>query len=300
MVPAFRISRLLRSATDAFTQFEHVRWQGAVAPYDRLFGQLTNQAARRIVEKLKQENDLPKGRGLDCATGPAYVLENAMKYGFQGKDLVGVDFSAAMLKRAEERLQNSDITWLEADIQTSFICSRSEKFAWCSCNFGVLHLARPEDFFRVARQVLKPRGFFAFTVWSALDRSPAFQIALNSIKAHGSLEVGLPEGPPFFRYSDPEEARKDLVDAGFDPLQIHTEEVDMAWTLSDAEDLWHAFLEGTARTGGLLERQSPEAKRSIKQAMFEACSSLQPSGVSVPPYTLKQPCMLITARTPQA
>ena len=37
----------------------------------------------------------------------------------------------------------------------------------------------------------------------------------NSVRAHGSMDVGLPAGPNFFLFSDPEHSAKALLAAGF-------------------------------------------------------------------------------------
>eukprot|EP00933_Yihiella_yeosuensis_P039014 TRINITY_DN32963_c0_g1_i1.p1 TRINITY_DN32963_c0_g1~~TRINITY_DN32963_c0_g1_i1.p1 ORF type:complete len:304 (+),score=54.27 TRINITY_DN32963_c0_g1_i1:34-945(+) len=297
---ALRASLPLRSAADAFTLFEHSRWQAAVSPYDRIFGRLTQQAASHVVKHVQKHAAMiePGTKGLDCATGPGYVIEEALRHGFRGEDLVGADFSSAMLQRAKERIPNRSVSWIEADIQQQFSQEHSGGYGWCSCNFGVLHLGNPDAFFSAARKVLRPGGVLVFTVWSALDRSPAFQIPLKAIQKHGSVDVGLPDGPPFFKYSDESESRTALINAGFDSDQIRIEELDMQWILDQPEDLWEAFLEGTARTGGLLERQAPSAKEAIRQAMHEALLALQPSSSSVPPYILRQPCILVSAKTP--
>lgn len=288
-----------RSFSDAcaFTRFEHERWEGAVNPYDRIFGRLTAHAARDVVQHVMSRG--PAGPGLDCATGPGYVVEEALRRGAAGSDLVGCDFSGAMLRRARERVPDAGVEWLEADIQEPLPEAMQGRFAWCSCNFGVLHLARPEDFFQVARQVLRPGGLFVFTVWADLARSPAFQIPLQAIERHGSMDVGLPPGPPFFKYSDPKVATDAVVAAGFDASSVSADLVDMRWELDKPEELWTVFLEGTARTGGMLERQRPEARAAIEQAMRDAVEKAQQgSGTKAPPYVLSQPCLRVSAAVP--
>lgn len=280
----------------AFTRFEHERWEAAVRPYDRIFGSLTAQAARHVVDTVLRHGE--SGPGLDCATGPGYVVEEALRRGVPATDLVGTDFSAAMLDRARERVAEPSVTWLEADIQECPPADLQGRFAWCICNFGVLHLARPESFFAAARAALQPGGILAFTVWAELGKSPAFQIPLQAIEKHGSTDVGLPPGPPFFKFSDPSTAAKALGEAGFECSSICTELVDMEWFLDRPEDLWEVFCEGTARTGGMLERQEPSARERIEAAMREAVIAAQPPQRVVPPYVLVQPCLLVTAQVP--
>ena len=77
---------------------------------------------------------------------------------------------------------------------------------------------------------------------------------LQAIETHGDPNVRLPEGPPFFRFSDPAESERTLRKIGFTNLLIA--EVQQIWRLSSPDDLFVAFYEGTARTGGLLRAQS--------------------------------------------
>ena len=72
-------------------------------------------------------------------------------------------------------------------------------------NFALHHLARPEAALRHIARVLKPGGRFAFTVWATPADSVGHRILLGALNAHGTMEVGLPAGPPLFRFADPQE-----------------------------------------------------------------------------------------------
>ena len=41
-------------------------------------------------------------------------------------------------------------------------------------------------------------------------------LCLHAVEAYGEPRVELPEGPPFFRFSDPAECVKELIAAGFE------------------------------------------------------------------------------------
>ena len=52
--------------------------------------------------------------------------------------------------------------------------------------------------------------------WARPEKRPRAKIVNDAIEAHVDLDVGLPEGPPRYLYSDKEECRKVLEQSGFD------------------------------------------------------------------------------------
>jgi hypothetical protein len=81
--------------------------------------------------------------------------------------------------------------------------------------FGMPHFPDPEAVVREAYRVLKPSGRFAFTVWDVPDKVVGFGAIYEAIRAHGTLDVGLPVGPNFFLFSDPAQSQRVLQAAGF-------------------------------------------------------------------------------------
>ena len=88
---------------------------------------------------------------------------------------------------------------------------------------------------------------------------------------YGTLEVPLPPGPPFFRFSDPEESSRILLETGFQEPRI--ESLRLTWRVPSAPELLRAFEEGTARTGPTLLAQSPEDLARIRNAILERASA---------------------------
>ena len=107
-------------------------------------------------------------------------------------------------------------------------------------NFGLLHLARPEAALAEAMRVLRPGGRYAFTVWAPPDQAVGFGMVLRAIERCGRLDVGLPEGPPFFRFSNADECRTELGRAGFVGASVRT--LPLRWTLSSPDDVYEAAL----------------------------------------------------------
>lgn len=200
---------------------------------------------------------------LDIATGPGYVAANALERGCR---VVGIDFSDAMIAKARQKFPEIDFWQGEAD-DLEF---NESEFDAAVMNFGLLQLAQPEEAIRQAFKVIRSKARFAFTVWTKPEESVAFRIVLRAIETYGDSNVSLPNGPPFFRYSDAEHCRVALKNVGFSSINI--QEIKMLWTLSSPDELFRAFYQGTARTGGLLRAQSSSALSSIQSAINDAVS----------------------------
>lgn len=134
--------------------------------------------------------------------------------------------------------------------------------------FGMCHLPNPDVALREAFRVLKPGGRVAFTVWDIPDRAVGFGAAYAAIRAHGSTDVGLPVGPNFFLFSDPEQSTKALQNAGF--VSPSCLQVPQVWRISDPQRVFEVLTEGTVRAAATLRAQSPRAREAIQAALRDA------------------------------
>src|SRR5207302_5786133 len=112
-------------------------------------------------------------------------------------DVTGLDFSSAMI--AEARRRHPAIEFSEGDAEA--LPFDASAFDAVVMNFGLLHLARPDTAIAEAHRVLRPGGRYALTVWAPPEQAVGFGMTLRAIQEHGNPNVGLPEGPPFFRFS---------------------------------------------------------------------------------------------------
>jgi SAM-dependent methyltransferase len=131
----------------------------------------------------------------------------------------------------------------------------------------MLHLARPEAAIAEAFRVLRPGGRYAFTVWDTPARAVGFGIILESVQLHGTMDVPLPEGPPFFRFSDPEESKRALASVGFINPQVL--QIPQVWTLESGDALLTTFQTAAVRTAALLRAQSRDALEKIRREVNE-------------------------------
>jgi SAM-dependent methyltransferase len=240
-----------------FHDFEQSGWQRAAGRYGDSFGSLTSQTIARLLNAASVERGT---RLLDVASGPGYV---AAAGAAQGATVCGVDFSSEMVRVATRRYPG--IRFLEGDAEA--LPFRDASFDAVTINFGLLHLAQPDAALAEARRVLVAGGRCALTVWATPDVSVGFGIVLRAVEMNGRMDVPLPEGPPFFRFSDPEEATRSMRAAGF--VDPHVEQIPLVWRLESVNALYDAFIEGAVRTAALLRAQTPGATVAIRRAVIE-------------------------------
>jgi ubiquinone/menaquinone biosynthesis C-methylase UbiE len=249
-----------------FAKFEHEFWEGAADAYDSGFGNITAKTAQYLLDEVQ----LRSGQKLlDLACGPGYIAAAALQF---GAEVTGVDFSLHMIALAAKKysraiLRVGDAQNLEFEDNT---------FDAITCNFGIMHLPEPQKCFSESLRVLKPGGRFAFVVWNAPDKPGALNIIMNAIKEHGTLEIKLPEGPPFFQYAHHDNATKAVKDAGF--TDVRAQDVGIHWTIKNADDMIGAFYNGGARIGGILRAQNPEALAKIRAEVAQKIESHRANG----------------------
>ena len=266
----------------AFRDFEHAGWTSNVSEYEAAFTRLTRQAVAPLLDAVNLRHG---ARLLDVATGPGYVAAAAAA---RGARALGVDFSAPMVAHASAI--NPAVEFQEGDAEALSLedCS----FDAVVMNFGMLHLARPERAMTEAARVLKPGGCFAFTVWARPEEAVGFEIILNAIQTHGNPEVQLPQGPSFFRFSDPAECGRTLREAGF--LNVRVTSIPQVWRFNAPGGLFDAIYYGGVRIKAVLRAQSNEALEAIRNAASEATKNFNRGGT----IELPMPAILASAVKP--
>ena len=237
----------------AFREFEHDGWQAIAARYHGGFSSVTTQSVTALLDAAQVSRGM---RVLDLACGPGYVAAAAAARGAQA---TGIDFSTAMVEEARSRYRGVDFR--EGDAEA--LSFPDSSFDAVVMNFGMLHLARPEQALQESHRVLRPGGRVAFTVWDSAEKCRGFAIVLAAIQKYGDLNVPIPAGPPFFRFSDPEESRRVLIAAGFsDPTISH---VPQTWLLPSPDALFDVMYNASVRNAALLHAQKAEVLEDIRR-----------------------------------
>ena len=248
----------------AFREFEHKGWQEIASRYHGGFAAVTTQSVSALIDASFAAHTPAGLRLLDVACGPGYVAAAAAS---RGATAIGIDFSSEMVEEARGRYRGIEFQEGDAE-QLSF---PDFSFDAVVSNFGMLHLARPEKALAEANRVLRPGGRVAFTVWDTPDKAIGFGIVLSAIQKFGDLNVPIPPGPPFFRFSDPAECKRVLAAAGF--TNVTVTHVPQLWLLDSGETLFEVMYNGSVRNAALLRGQSPDVLEMIRREILQAVAN---------------------------
>jgi ubiquinone/menaquinone biosynthesis C-methylase UbiE len=248
-----------------FADFELAGWENeaTAAEYDRHLSLVTTQSTEALLD------DAGVGSGhrvLDIATGAGYVAAAAAR---RRAHPIGIDFSSTQVRLARQRYL--DIRFEQANAEA--LPFESESFDAVVNAFGLCHLPHPDLALREAFRVLKPGGRFAFSVWDVPERTVGFGALYAAIRAHGSMDVGVPGGPNFFMFSNAEQSIQALRAAGFANPTFR--QVPQVWRVAGADELFAMVATGTVRAAATLRAQSAQARHAIRESVREAISGFR-------------------------
>lgn len=248
-----------------FRRIERAGWKRLARGYDIYFGDV----AAQMIDPLLDAAGVAAGtRVLDLCCGPGYVAARARE---RGASPIGIDYSSEMVALAKESYP--DIAFHEGDAESLHFEDRS--FEAVVMNLGLHHIVHPERALAEAARVLRPEGRLAFTVWASPSDSIAHRIIFEAVKAHGRLDV-VPEGPPMFRFSDAQECQDVCAAAGLSDVTVRT--LQLVWDVPAPHGLIEAGQAGGVRLAMLLDGQTGEALRRIKEAVQAASAGYEHDG----------------------
>jgi len=277
------------SAEAAFQPFKHFEqrgWRAVAERYDAAFVGATGQSIAPMLDALGTG---PGVRLLDVASGTGDAAAAAKA---RGASVLGVDFAAEMVALAQRKWPG--VEFREGDAEN--LALPDAEFDAVMMNFGVLHLANPDRALAECFRVMRAGGRLAFTVWEPPPQTVPFAIVLEAVEKHGILNIGVPPGPPMFRFADSREALRVLSEVGFTNVGFRALPITLA--IAEPDDLFQFMLEAGVRTSGLLKAQSPVALDAIRDYMSQRVTACRLPHHADSRYLLSMPAVLITATKP--
>jgi SAM-dependent methyltransferase len=169
-------------------------------------------------------------RVLDVGSGPGLVAAAAAE---RGAEVIGVDFSEAMVAQARRRYPGLEFQKAAGES----LPFDGGTFDAVVGNFVLHHAAQPEQALREASRVLRSGGRVGFTVWADLPKLEAFGLFFSAVEQH----AGAAELPhrPLFGISDFDVLHGMLRTAGFRDSTVR--ELPIAWRTSSLDPYFAAF-----------------------------------------------------------
>ena len=195
---------------------ENINFGGSVPEnYDRYLGPVFfDPYANDLTARLKGHllHDV-----LELACGSGIVTRHMRNTLAPAVRIVATDLNPGMLGFARQKFApEENIEWKEAD--ASALPFPDTAFDAVVCQFGLMFVPDKEAAMRESFRVLKPGGFFLFSVWNAIEHHPVAEVTHQTI---GSFFDNDP--PDFyelpFSFHDAAAIRKLLEDAGFTDIE---------------------------------------------------------------------------------
>ena len=246
---------------EIFANREQEGWslKEIVDAYVRLFGPITDVAARLMVER----EGGPQRNVLDLCCGQGSLTAMLCD---SGANVSGLDFSESMLELASNAAPTASLHKGDAaDLPFS-----DRTFDAVLCNFGMMHLPDQPKALREIRRVLNPSGRFIMATWAAPDASPAFGIVFGAIKANADFSQA-PLQPDLFAFANPSVAAQMMSEAGL-KLVSH-DLVTTDWVLERPEELFEIFLNATVGASMVIKSQTMDTIQKIEAVISQKVAS---------------------------
>ena len=267
-----------------FREFEQAGWSdnSTAVSYHQHLGQVTTGCIPDLLDAAHVKRG---DKVLDVACGAGYVAAAARD---RGAAAAGVDFSPSQVRLAQQTYPG--IRFVEGDAEA--LPFPDGEYDAVLNAFGLPHATNADKVASQSHRVLKPGGRFAYASWCEASKCIGFSMVYDAIRAHGTLDVGLPPGPNFFGYGDVTYANELLGRAGF--TDISAKEVPLVWRAPSPEFIIDTLSTGTVRAAATLKRQSPENLAKIKQHMRDRVSQFRADGG----YAVPSPALVVAGRKP--
>lgn len=235
----------------------------------------------------------PGHRVLDLGCGTGYPsLLAAQAAGKEGR-VIGLDLAEGMLavaRRKAERLGLDNLTFQTGDVTS--LSAETESVDSVISRFCLMFLPDvPKAVSEIAR-VLKPGGYLAAAVWSAMEKNPFISLPMEVLSSIFTLPPPDPEQPGVFRLARPGDLLGMVHRAGLTGLT--DEEVPGESYYESPQEYFSSLMEIAAPVQRLFSQLSPAQQKEAEAGIMKAVASFRRKDRIVLPMAIR----LVVARKP--
>ncbi len=243
-------------------------WDAAAAGWNKWWP-LFERCAQHVSDRLVELTGVGPGANvLDIATGNGEPALTAARRVAPGGRVIATDQSPGMLAIARERATAIGITNVEfREIDGEVLTIPERDFDAIVCRWGLMFMPDVKGALRGIHQHLRTGGRFATAVWSTAEKMPLTSIGAEAVRKIAGLPPPPPDALGPLRLADESMMRDMLAEAGFKDVTV--ERIPVTFELESAADFAQFRVDVAAPFRVLLERQPPEKRAKIIEAVIE-------------------------------
>lgn len=211
-------------------------------------------------------------RVIDIACGPGALSLRAARH---GASVLGVDLSPGQIAILEDRAAKEGLTQLQAQVMDGqSLALEDATFDAGFSMFGIMLFPDRSRGFEELHRVVRPGGRVAISAWADPSEIEWFSLFKEAVET--AVPAFDPPPPPFIDLTDPSRFEQELVDAGFESVEVHR--ID-AYTVSQGSAAsWRKLAEANPVLPALFEALGEDAVADIEATFLELYEERYPSG----------------------
>lgn len=267
-IRAMSTQSTLRS--DQYRQLVRDEWtnEATLAAWRKWHPKIVFQLQAMTDSLLEVARVRPDMKALDLASGsgvPAIDLARAI--GPSGT-VTATDLSEGMLAIAEANAKEAGITnisFQQADVER--LPFADETFDLVTSRLGAMYFVDFQRALSEIRRLLKPRGRVALAVWGPVDQGTYVVTTVGPFFKRSGVPPAPPrDAPSPYRFADPGTLKDELVGAGFQLVEEHSQTVPVPWS-GPPEECWQELYDVAIPLRPIFDGlHAPERVRAIEEA----------------------------------
>lgn len=265
-----------------FHEIEHEAWSQRASFYDDLFAGISAQAIAPILDSL---GDLECKPHLDVACGTGHLVGAASK---RGAFSTGIDFAEPMIAAARVNYPKQNFRVADA----TALPYEDESYDAVTCSFGLSHMEFPQTAVQEAFRVLRPGGYFAFTLWHGADNGgELLAIAREALALHAATQTPVLMGT-LLQYADVDICENIVKQSGFEQPTFVT--IPIVIQSPNTQTVFDVIGKLSIRTRAMLDSQPPPVRQRIVDHILSEIETRRLDDI----ITLAWPALLTITRKP--